>query len=303
MALSYTASIPGITVTDLDVEPCRRRKIRCILADGDSRERCVTCIRLKKTCAFHPPERQHSYTGRFQTSDKARPVVDTSAGKSSFLAGQNSGWAFDRGEQLNSSPISTSVVSPSSTNSWFRPWSVLPNGLVCAISGFENGWTLPFGFHQNLADGYELWNPLDNLSYGPALRRQDDFSDRHSMMNLVVPTEGCAQFPSGDAAAYLPSQHKTSASLSLWTMPFGQTYPPTFQTELPSSSSTGGQRGPQEPLQFEKTPSKTIGREDWISQGPPMVYVQATREKTKDSSQNASRLPLKLDGDLYKRRS
>ena len=175
---------------------------------------------------------------------------------------------------------------------------------MCGISGFENGSTLPFGFQPNLADGYELWNPLDSLSYGPALRREDDFSDHHSLINLVVPTEGCAQFPSGDAAACLPSQHKTSSSLSLWTMPFGQTYPPTFQTKLPSSSPTAGQRGPQEPLQLEKPPCKNIGREDWISQDPPMDYVHATREEIpKDSSQNASRLPLKLDGDLYKRRS
>lgn len=62
-ALSYVASTPSITGADSAIEPCRRRKIRCMLADDDSRERCVTCIRLKKTCAFHPPDRQHSYTG------------------------------------------------------------------------------------------------------------------------------------------------------------------------------------------------------------------------------------------------
>ncbi|KFY46100.1 hypothetical protein V495_02651 [Pseudogymnoascus sp. VKM F-4514 (FW-929)] len=33
---------------------CRRRKIRCILAPGDLRNRCASCIRLKKECNFYP---------------------------------------------------------------------------------------------------------------------------------------------------------------------------------------------------------------------------------------------------------
>ncbi|KAF2873075.1 hypothetical protein BDV95DRAFT_490388 [Massariosphaeria phaeospora] len=45
---------------------CRRRKIRCLLAD-DPQGRCANCIRLKKECNFYPveqnPEPQRSQTG------------------------------------------------------------------------------------------------------------------------------------------------------------------------------------------------------------------------------------------------
>ncbi|EMC94520.1 hypothetical protein BAUCODRAFT_149659 [Baudoinia panamericana UAMH 10762] len=37
---------------------CRRRKIRCLLAEGDPQRRCQNCIRLKKDCHFYPVEQQ-----------------------------------------------------------------------------------------------------------------------------------------------------------------------------------------------------------------------------------------------------
>ncbi|TAQ84847.1 hypothetical protein B7494_g6839 [Chlorociboria aeruginascens] len=37
---------------------CRRRKIRCIPAQGDSQNRCSNCIRLKKECNFYPVDQQ-----------------------------------------------------------------------------------------------------------------------------------------------------------------------------------------------------------------------------------------------------
>ena len=43
---------------------CRRRKIRCLVAEGDPQSRCQNCIRLKKDCNFYPveqsPEAQRS---------------------------------------------------------------------------------------------------------------------------------------------------------------------------------------------------------------------------------------------------
>jgi hypothetical protein len=35
---------------------CRRRKIRCLVANDESTGRCANCIRLKKECNFYPVE-------------------------------------------------------------------------------------------------------------------------------------------------------------------------------------------------------------------------------------------------------
>lgn len=37
---------------------CRRRKIRCLVADADPHGRCQNCIRLKKECVFYPVDQQ-----------------------------------------------------------------------------------------------------------------------------------------------------------------------------------------------------------------------------------------------------
>jgi len=48
---------------------CRRRKIRCVLAEADDMGRCNNCIRLKKECVFYPvdsatgPESQMHHSG------------------------------------------------------------------------------------------------------------------------------------------------------------------------------------------------------------------------------------------------
>ncbi|KAK0934667.1 hypothetical protein LTR48_004084 [Friedmanniomyces endolithicus] len=47
---------------------CRRRKIRCIISDGDSHQRCQNCIRLKKDCAFYAVDQQAAMEGRPETS-------------------------------------------------------------------------------------------------------------------------------------------------------------------------------------------------------------------------------------------
>lgn len=295
--VSCKASTQRVAVANIAVEPCRRRKIRCILAEGDFRQRCVTCIRLKKTCAFHPPERQHSYTGRFQSSDNARLIVDTPAEKSSFLAGHYSRWALGNGEQLDSSPPSTSNASFSSTHSWFGPWSVPPNGRTCGVSGIENVPTLPFDFQSSLADGWEQRNQFGNQSYWPALRGEDGFSEHQPLLNFMVLPDGRAQLASGDPAAYQPPPSQKSASLPLLTIPFDQTYPPEFQMKPPPAPAAR-QLCHQELFTSEDPTCQTLPRE-----ASHLESMHATPEKTKEQSQNSSGLPLKLDGELYKRRS
>lgn len=225
------------------LEPCRRRKIRCILAYDDSRKRCVTCIRLKKTCAFHPPKRQHGYTGRFQTSDKFSPTADTSAATSSSFNGQNLGRVLDNAEHLRGVPTSNSTASFSSNDSWNRPWGMLPKGLVCGISGFQNGAAPPINFQPDLAYLWP-WNYLDNLSSDQV----DDSSHSSWQSKVMVSPEVCGQSHSANAAVWLPSQYNISASYPSSTMPLGQPYIPNPPVKLPTSSPTAEQRGHQEPL-------------------------------------------------------
>ena len=52
---------------------CRRRKIRCVAADGDSQQRCQNCIRLKKECVFYPVDQQAAIENRSESSG-GRPV-------------------------------------------------------------------------------------------------------------------------------------------------------------------------------------------------------------------------------------
>lgn len=295
--MSRTASNPGIYVADSSVEPCRRRKIRCILAEGDSRERCVTCIRLKKTCAFLPPERQHSYTGRFENSDNARPIVDTRARRSASLAGQNSRRALESGEQLDSSPTSTSLASSLSTNPWFAPWRSPPTPWACGISGLGNAPTLPFDFQSSLAEGWAPANLFCNNPYEPALLSGNGFPDHLSLVDFRPLPDGYAQFARREAAAYQYSPFDNSAPLPSHTIPLGQMYPPEFQ-ELPRSSPPAAPILLQQSLQLEGLPCQNLQREDSL-----MESMHAAPEKTEDQSRNASILPLKLDGDPYKRRS
>lgn len=63
---------------------CRRRKIRCLLSDGDTHQRCQNCIRLKKECVFYPVEQQTAIDNRSDTmstqaSAGGAPSVDSAS--------------------------------------------------------------------------------------------------------------------------------------------------------------------------------------------------------------------------------
>ncbi|KAH9819757.1 GAL4-like Zn(II)2Cys6 (or C6 zinc) binuclear cluster DNA-binding domain [Teratosphaeria destructans] len=50
---------------------CRRRKIRCLVAEGDPQSRCQNCIRLKKECVFYPVDQQSAIENRHDPSHKS----------------------------------------------------------------------------------------------------------------------------------------------------------------------------------------------------------------------------------------
>ncbi|KAG9953424.1 hypothetical protein KCU85_g1285, partial [Aureobasidium melanogenum] len=58
---------------------CRRRKIRCVLAEGDDMGRCNNCIRLKKECVFYPVDSAGGPESRAQTKgSKDSSVISNS---------------------------------------------------------------------------------------------------------------------------------------------------------------------------------------------------------------------------------
>lgn len=56
---------------------CRRRKIRCLVAEGDPQSRCQNCIRLKKECVFYPVDQQSAVENKSQSSGKAGGASST----------------------------------------------------------------------------------------------------------------------------------------------------------------------------------------------------------------------------------
>ncbi|MCJ1228797.1 hypothetical protein MMC12_005460 [Toensbergia leucococca] len=78
---------------------CRRRKIRCLLAPDDARNRCSNCIRLKKECNFFPVDQQPERTPRTASKSEMKSGhVSNSSSPSSNLVG---GRVVDQVDQFN----------------------------------------------------------------------------------------------------------------------------------------------------------------------------------------------------------
>lgn len=63
------ASEPELTLASVH---CRRRKIRCVLPEDESQQRCINCIRLKKECIFYPVDQQTALDAQSESSSKTR---------------------------------------------------------------------------------------------------------------------------------------------------------------------------------------------------------------------------------------
>ncbi|CAK4033816.1 hypothetical protein DOTSEDRAFT_68103, partial [Lecanosticta acicola] len=72
---------------------CRRRKIRCLVADDDREGRCQNCIRLKKECVFYPVDQQAVIDARSESSRAGGPSATPSTVSSSPNQGGSS--SFD----------------------------------------------------------------------------------------------------------------------------------------------------------------------------------------------------------------
>lgn len=105
---------------------CRRRKIRCLVAEADPHGRCQNCIRLKKECVFYPVDQQGVMENRSQPSN----TTGADSGPSSVVS---SSPPTSGSERLLEQPHAVSAfhTTPSSVTAPFtglplEPGSALP---------------------------------------------------------------------------------------------------------------------------------------------------------------------------------
>lgn len=139
---------------------CRRRKIRCLLAENNSQQRCGNCIKLKKKCVFYPVDPQNVIERPSQPSNKVGAGSLPSSVVPSSPPELGSGRPFDRIHRLGSFPSLPSNVPPESPGSALEPGGALPGQdgtmpgfLPPGMSNFETGAMPPLGFQQTPVDG------------------------------------------------------------------------------------------------------------------------------------------------------
>jgi hypothetical protein len=111
---------------------CRRRKIRCLVAQDDTEGRCENCIRLRKDCQFFPVDQQ--------------PPIEKKSRPSSRLETPST-------ERSNTTPIASSPTNlmPDPAEA-FYPYQTMPMNTSAAqdmpnynIGMVQNGMSLPPG--------------------------------------------------------------------------------------------------------------------------------------------------------------
>lgn len=145
-------------VANLDTGHCRRRKIRCALAEGDPQGRCSNCIRLKKECIFTPvdtalPEGKPSVKGSKPSSVSTHSPSSVGASSLDVTDRETSrylGATTTTGPEhhLTSEPMS--AISASSTGKSFAPSN-------CSLSDRSTG---SLNSSDNFPPGY---GALSNL--------------------------------------------------------------------------------------------------------------------------------------------
>jgi hypothetical protein len=114
---------PHLNDERLTIQPaghCRRRKIRCLVANDDLLQRCLNCIKLKKECSFLPVDHPPNEERRSRTGSRAEAASGEGSGSSS--SSPPIGSVVDQMETFNhfaplplstqEYPSSTSTMSP-----------------------------------------------------------------------------------------------------------------------------------------------------------------------------------------------
>lgn len=129
---------------------CRRRKIRCLVAEGDGEDRCQNCIRLKKECFFYPVDQQQMLDTRSQSGRASSPVSPSPP----ELA---SGRPFEHSRQYGSFPS----IPPLPSNA--PPSFATPPGSTNPYSfGMPLGHRRPFPAQNDLMPGHPAHGRLSS---------------------------------------------------------------------------------------------------------------------------------------------
>ena len=94
-SLRLQPALRGKALITLVTVHCRRRKIRCLLAQDDPQNRCSNCIRLKKECNFFPVDQQPPIERRPRAGSRTEGRSDENSVSSSSSPGMTVGRAMD----------------------------------------------------------------------------------------------------------------------------------------------------------------------------------------------------------------
>lgn len=192
---------------------CRRRKIRCLLAEGDSQERCQNCIRLKKECVFYPVDQQQALDTRSQSGTKSGAGSVPSSAVSPSPPELASGRPFERSRQYGSFPSLPSLPS----NAPPRFGAPLPPGATLqgqgefipaypphGIPNHDSVGPSPteYAFQQTPTEGQRHWEQVNSLSSPSASvnRARDSMQPQYWRSSPNGPSADFAPFPSSASA-------------------------------------------------------------------------------------------------------
>jgi hypothetical protein len=210
-----------------DPAHCRRRKIRCLLAEGDSQDRCQNCIRLKKECVFYPVDQQQMLDTRSQSGAKSGPGSVPSSAVSPSPPELASGRPFERSRQYGSFPSLPSLPSNAPPGPGFGvplghgatfsgQGDMIPGHPAHTLSNHESVGMPPaeYGFQPaQQSDGQRHWEQVNDLSSpsAPMNRARDSMQSQYYRSSPTVPsTADFAPFPNS-ASSGPQMQHSEGA--------------------------------------------------------------------------------------------
>jgi hypothetical protein len=197
-----------------DTAHCRRRKIRCLLAEGDSEDRCQNCIRLKKECVFYPVDQQQMLDNRSQSGAKSGPGSVPSSAVSPSPPELASGRPFGHGRQYGSFPSLPALPSNA------PPGFGAPHGQGGNLPGQSDlmqghpGHALPthdavglppttdYVYQQASSDGQRPWEQVGDMHSPSATinRARDSMQSQYYRSSPTVPsTADFVPFPAPSA--------------------------------------------------------------------------------------------------------
>lgn len=192
---------------------CRRRKIRCLLAEGDSQERCQNCVRLKKECVFYPVDQQQVLDNRSQSGTKSGAGSVPSSAVSPSPPELASGRPFERSRQYGSFASLPSLPSnaPSGYGAPLPPGATLqgqgdfiPPFTAHGLPNHDSVGPSPteYSFQQPPTENQRHWEQVNNLNSPSASmnRARDSMQSQYWRSSPTGPSADFAPFPNGGSS-------------------------------------------------------------------------------------------------------